>query len=69
MFSSYNPAVTQLYSERFSWIGVRNLVLVCTSKTAMTLELALLLKRLMTSGEFVFHSKAKMSTPFFRDRS
>ena len=29
MFSSYNPAVTQLYSERFPWIGPRNLVLVC----------------------------------------
>ena len=61
MFSSYNPAVTQLYSERFPWIGPRNLVLVRTlnSKTAMTLELALLLESFMTTGECAFHSKCQ----------
>ena len=69
MFLSYNPAVTQLYSQRFPWIGARNLVVVCTRKTAMTLGLVLLRKRFMTTGEFVFHSNAKMSTPFFRNGS
>lgn len=52
MFTSYDPGVTQMYSERFPWIAARNLVVVCTNKTAMTLDLALLLKSLITSGKF-----------------
>ena len=43
-----------MYIERFPWIGVRNLVVVCTHKTAMTLELALLHKSLMTTGKLKF---------------
>ena len=51
-FTSYDPGVTQMYSERFPWIGARNLVVACTNKTAMTLDLALLLKSLIASGKF-----------------
>lgn len=56
-FSSYDPGVTRLYSERFPWIGARNLVVVCTNKTAMTLELAVLLESLMTTGKFKFYAR------------
>lgn len=51
MFNSYNPAVTKLYTERFPWIGATNKAIVCTRKTAMTVELAFLLKRWLTSGK------------------
>lgn len=57
MFQSYDATVTQLYAERFPWIGARNRVVVCTRKTAMSLKLALLLKRLMTTGKY---SRAKV---------
>jgi len=51
-FISYDPGVTQMYSKWFPWIGAGNLVVVCTNKTALTLELALLLKSLINSGKF-----------------
>ncbi|CAN0537891.1 unnamed protein product, partial [Laminaria digitata] len=50
MFQSYDPAVTKLYTERFPWIGATNKAIVCTKKTAMSVELAYLLKRWLTSG-------------------
>lgn len=50
-FRSYDPAVTKLYAQRYPWIGAANRVVVCTRKTAMSLELAHLMKRLMTTGE------------------
>ena len=50
-FTSYDPGVTQTYTELFPWIGAKNLVVVCTNKTAITLDLALLLKSLITSGK------------------
>ena len=50
-FTSYDLGVTQMYSEHFTWIRARNLVVVCTNKTAVTLDLALLLKSLIASGK------------------
>lgn len=50
-FRSYDPAITRLYAERYPWIAAANRVVVCTSKTAMSLELAHLMKRLMTTGK------------------
>lgn len=63
-FSSYDPDVTRLYSERFPWIGARNLVVVCTKRTAMTLELAVLLEILMTTGKFSVYAIAKAPTQY-----
>ena len=59
-FSSYDPGVTRLYNERYPWIGARNLVVVCTKKTAMTLELAVLLESLMSTGKSKFTRKLKL---------
>ena len=50
-FRSYDPAVTRLYAQQYPWIAASNRVVVCTRKTAMSLELAHLMKRLMTSGK------------------
>ncbi|CAM9585769.1 unnamed protein product, partial [Ectocarpus fasciculatus] len=49
-FRSYDPDVTKCYNERYPWIAAANKVVVCNHKTAMTLELAYLMKRLMTTG-------------------
>lgn len=51
MFQSYDPAVTKLYTERFPWIAATNKAIVCTRKTAMSVELAFLLKRWLTTGK------------------
>lgn len=53
LFRSYDPVVTKLYTERYAWIGASMRVVVCTHKTAMSLELALLLKNLITTGKCV----------------
>lgn len=50
MFRSYDPLVTKMYCERYPWIAATNRAIVCTRKTAMTMELAYLMKRLMTTG-------------------
>lgn len=50
-FRSYDPAVTQLYAERYPWVAAANRVVVCTRRTAMSMELAHLMKRLMTTGK------------------
>lgn len=50
VFRSYDPEVDQLYAAKFPWIDARKPLVLYTHRTAMTYELALVLKHMMGSG-------------------
>eukprot|EP00904_Undaria_pinnatifida_P011325 jgi/Undpi1/7322/HiC_scaffold_22.g09795.m1 len=45
VYRSYDPDVTKLYSQRYPWMATQTRAFVFTKKTAMTHELALLLRQ------------------------
>lgn len=50
VYRSYDPEVTKLYAQRYPWMAAQTRAFVFTKKTAMTHELALLLRQWQTPG-------------------
>eukprot|EP00953_Heterococcus_sp_UTEX-ZZ885_P014695 8307-Heterococcus_DN1.PRE.2 len=50
MFKVYDPRVTRLYAERYTWVAVQMPANICSNRTAMTVELARLVKRSCVAG-------------------
>jgi R3H domain len=49
-FNVYDPRVTRLYAERYTWVAVQMPAVLCSNRTAMTVELARLVKRSCVAG-------------------
>lgn len=50
VYRSYDPDVTKLYAQRYPWMAAQTRAFVFTKKTAMTHELALLLRQWQPPG-------------------
>ena len=50
IYRSYDPDVTKLYTQRYPWMAAQTRAFVFTKKTAMTHELALLLRQWQAPG-------------------
>eukprot|EP00953_Heterococcus_sp_UTEX-ZZ885_P012311 7055-Heterococcus_DN1.PRE.7 len=49
-FNVYDPRGTRLYAERYTWVAVQMPAVICSNRTAMTVELARLVKRSCVAG-------------------